>query len=211
MIKNQNQTEGMSFLDDHKKNESTQNNTKKISINLTQSLSENNSFNKHYRHNRSFSITSAISVSNLSIKRRESLFKSYPELEHEFGNMDKIDLKMLLANIIRNLLFIDVFCGFTNIAVVTWLYFDHFDYINNNYVVSELSNIYRVVCIILSVLVCIALIFRSSQNSKMKNVKFLLSMRNSGKKKNTIFIKFNLLKNKNFSRKEKIKLQEIIL
>lgn len=180
MIKNLNNTEGLSFLEDLKKNESTQNMTKKISQELSQNLSENNSFSKLYKKKR-FSINSAISISNVSIKRRDSLFITYPELVSEFGNLDKIDLKMLMTAIIKNLLYIDIFCVCTNILVVTWLYFDHFDYIYNDYKISDHSNIYRITCIILSVIVCIVLIYRSIQKYKMKNLKFLLSMRSTGK------------------------------
>jgi hypothetical protein len=185
----QSKTEGISFLDD-KRNDSTQNQTKKLTMLLNQSVSEDQSMKDAQLNRRSFSVGSVISRTNLSVNRRESLFRSFPELEREFGNLDKLDLKMLLAGLIRNLFFIDIFCSFTDIAVVTWLYFDHFDYIENYYVVSGTSNLYRLICLIISLLVCIALIFRSFKNSKIKNVKFLLSMRSTGMFNYYYFFKF---------------------
>ena len=116
-----------------------------------------------------------------SITRKQRVFKKYPELAKEFERFPVQQLKFLLKRERKLLIFVDLFCALMDLIVVTWMYFDHFDFIGNNYVISPSSNKSRVICIIISMCVCIAINLRFQVKKRLDNIKFILNMRNKSK------------------------------
>ena len=69
-----------------------------------------------------------------------------------------------------------MFCFFTDLMVVTWLYFNHFEYNKHNYHTNNSDDIQRFICLSFSLLVCLAITLRYKTCIKYNNLKFLLSL-----------------------------------
>lgn len=141
----------------------------------------------HHKNISNFTNSSLLSKNNSAISRMDRIFEKHPDLEKLFGgpnstiNRDPAHLKLLLNRWEKRLFISDIFCMIVNITVVTWLYFDNFDYVNNNYTITSNGNICRIVCFCLSLSVCFALYYRFYQKSKVEKLKYILNLRNTSK------------------------------
>ncbi len=122
---------------------------------------------------------SATLSGNLTTIRRQKLFRKYPALGKEYGILTENELKERLKKEGKYLFYTDIFCSISNLIVVTWLYFDHFDFIYNNYEVSPQSNTVRIICLVISAAVCLAIFYRFYKKFNFENLRFLLNKRNS--------------------------------
>jgi hypothetical protein len=120
---------------------------------------------------------------NSSITRKDKIMKRYPELQREFGKLSIPQLKFMLRREKKMLIFIDIFCMFIDLIVVTWLYFDHFNFISNDFKIDNTSNTARLICMGLSIAVIFAIILRLQNKRRYDNLKFIMNMRNKCNKK----------------------------
>lgn len=117
------------------------------------------------------------------IKRKDKIFKNHKDLDHKYGKYTLDQLKNLRIRQRRLLIFMDCFCALTDIAVVTWLYIDHFNWVNNKYITTTSSDINKSICLILSLFVCLLIAMRFFEKSKYENLKYILNMRSTVVKK----------------------------
>jgi hypothetical protein len=114
-----------------------------------------------------------------SINKRNHIFSKHPDIRNKYESFNIFELKKILYNQKKILIFIDFFCLIFNTIVVTWLYFDHFDYVNNRYLLIESMNNARYVCLFLSILCCVLLIIRNYIKNKYRVLQYILNLRNS--------------------------------
>jgi hypothetical protein len=94
--------------------------------------------------------------------------------------MQPLELKILLKRQKNILIALDFMCFLSNIVVVTWLYFNHFEYVNNSYVMSDEINTTRLICLGLSLLSCTSIIARSYNKITYRNIEYMLNIRTKG-------------------------------
>jgi hypothetical protein len=124
--------------------------------------------------------SSIISYQNSLKNRRDKLFKKHSYLESEYGKYEHEEFKSKFKSVENWMVFIDVFCAIADLITVTWMYFDHFEY-NRQFGVTDSMNYQRFICLAISFVVCILLVIRTVKRKVYETLKYLLSMRNSGK------------------------------
>jgi hypothetical protein len=75
----------------------------------------------------------------------------------------------------------DIICFSSNIIVVTWLYFDHFNYVENFYEMSDSINTVRFICLGLGLLAAMTIVARAYNKIIYKNIEFILGLRSKCK------------------------------
>jgi hypothetical protein len=80
---------------------------------------------------KSFTDTSNGKIQNSIEIKQSILLNHYPELSKIFGQMTSNEIKVLYKKFGNIILYIDVFSFVADLIVVTWLYFNHFDYNKN--------------------------------------------------------------------------------
>lgn len=118
---------------------------------------------------------------NSLVTRKDKIFKIHPELDKKYSNYDLNALKKLKNERTNLLKWIDNFCGVTDIIIITWLYFDHFDLLLNNFAATENSDRAKFICLCLSILVCIAIVIRYFIRNTLEDLNFILNIRHKGK------------------------------
>ena len=106
--------------------------------------------------------------------------------------MSPNEIKLLYKKFGNIILWIDIFSFIADLTVVTWLYFNHFNYNKNGYKTIKKDNIIRIICLILSFGVVIALIIRYRVYLQYQNVKYMLSLKASIPIQKISFIKLSL-------------------
>ena len=106
--------------------------------------------------------------------------------------MSPNEIKLLYKKFGNIILWIDIFSFIADLTVVTWLYFNHFNYNKNGYKTIKNDNIIRIICLILSFGVVIALIIRYRVYLQYQNVKYMLSLKASIPIQKISFIKLSL-------------------
>ena len=91
--------------------------------------------------------------------------------------MTSEQVKILYRQLSNYLVIIDSFCFIGDLLVVTWLYFNHFQYNSHGYKLTKSDNIQRIICLIISFIIILSLILRYNIHRKYQNVKFILSLR----------------------------------
>jgi hypothetical protein len=121
-------------------------------------------------------------VSNRSspdVIRRNEIYHKFANLR-KYKNFNSGELKLLLSRQRNVLFFLDVICFLSNLTVVTWLYFNHFKYVDNNYEMNDEINTDRLICLGLAVLSCLAIVARAINKRIFKNLEFILGLRSKG-------------------------------
>ena len=106
--------------------------------------------------------------------------------------MTSDEIKVLYKKFGNIILFIDIFSFVADLIVVTWLYFNHFDYNKNGYKPEKKDNIIRIICLALSLGVIIALCIRYKIYVQYQNVKFMLSLKATIPNQKISFLKLSL-------------------
>lgn len=115
--------------------------------------------------------------SNSIFHKKNLLIAKFPNLFIFFEKKTPDDIKLLYKKFRLRLLLIDIFNTIADLIVVTWLYFNHFEYNKHGYKPNRSDNIQRGICLAISVLVIISIIFRYFTKKSFQNIKYLLSMR----------------------------------
>ena len=115
------------------------------------------------------------------LKRKDILLNKFPQLKEQLIHETKEELHIKLNSNIRLLFWIDLISALADIVIISWAYYDHYDYIDSNYVISDSSNSKRFVFMIISLFICIALISRQFKNISFQNLNYLLGRRDTGK------------------------------
>ena len=102
------------------------------------------------------------------------------------------EIKVLYKKFGNIILYIDVFSFVADLIVVTWLYFNHFDYNKNGYKPKKRDNIIRIICLLLSLGVIIALCIRYRIYVQFQNVKYMLSLKATIPNQKITFSKLSL-------------------
>ena len=141
---------------------------------------------------KSFTDTSNGKIQNSIEIKQSILLNHYPELSKIFGQMTSNEIKVLYKKFGNIILYIDVFSFVADLIVVTWLYFNHFDYNKNGYKPKKKDNIIRIICLILSLGVIIALCIRYRIYVQYQNVKYMLSLKATIPNQKISFLKLSL-------------------
>jgi hypothetical protein len=142
---------------------------------------------------KSFTDSSNINRIQSSIEIKQTiLLNHYPELLKYYGQMSPNEIKLLYKKFGNIILWIDIFSFIADLTVVTWLYFNHFNYNKNGYKTIKKDNIIRIICLILSFGVVVALIIRYRVYLQYQNVKYMLSLKASIPIQKISFIKLSL-------------------
>jgi len=122
--------------------------------------------------------TSFISKKKSSIDLKQTyLLDHYSKLKEIFGELNSDEIKSLYKKFSKLLVLIDSFCFIADLIVVTWLYFNHFEYNKHGYKLNKSDKIQRWICAGLTFLVILALIVRYKIHKYYQNLKFILSLR----------------------------------
>lgn len=92
-----------------------------------------------------------------------------------YALLSERERKIVLDKIRLVLRFIDMILILMNITLCTLLYFDHFNYIKNQYLITSDSNQIRFLCLIISVLITILLVQRNKNIRTREVIKFYLN------------------------------------
>ena len=114
---------------------------------------------------------------NSFILRRELLITKFPKLKAVFFGLDIIEAKYYYKMYNKYILLLDVFCFVSDLIIVTWLYFNHFEYNSHGYRNNYCDNIQKLMCMMLSGLVIVSIILRYVYKQKMNNIKYILSLK----------------------------------
>jgi hypothetical protein len=117
---------------------------------------------------------------NAEVTRRNQVFRRFVNLRR-YKNLQPLELKVLLKRQRNILVALDFICFISNLIVVTWLYFNHFDYVNNSYIMSDDLNTTRLICLGLSFLSCTSIVARAYNKIIYRNVEFILNLRPKSK------------------------------
>lgn len=129
---------------------------------------------KNYGHARTLNNLKFFDYNTLSIKSR---LENLSKLELSFNNLegyDEKELKVEYNRLRRNLQVFDFIIAFLDLYVVTSLYFEHFDYLEQ-LKISDTGNILRIVAISISFITTILLVLSFYNKIKFENVKYILS------------------------------------
>ena len=67
----------------------------------------------------------------------------------------------------------------SNIVVVTWMYLDNFDFVNNHYELNSSMNNARTICLGLSIISCLLIVIRNYNKTKYRVIQYVLNIRTS--------------------------------
>lgn len=109
--------------------------------------------------------------------KKTMLVSKFPNLFMQFDKKEPDEIKKLYKSYRKKLIFIDCFASLADLTVVTWLYFNHFNYNKHGYKTNKSDNIQRIICLIITVLVIISIIWRYICKKTAQNYKYLLSLR----------------------------------
>ena len=107
---------------------------------------------------------------NSFILRRELMITKFPKLKAVFFGLDIIEAKYYYKMYNKYILLLDVFCFVSDLIIVTWLYFNHFEYNSHGYRNNYCDNIQKLMCMMLSGLVIVSIILRYVYKQKMNKV-----------------------------------------
>jgi hypothetical protein len=113
------------------------------------------------------------------MKRKDILLNKLPDLNQKLENLGKEQLEILLIKTKKLIFWIDTISAITDFIIVTWAYYDHYNYIDSNYVISDSSNVNRIIFLFLSILICISLVIRQFQEISYENLNYLLAKRDT--------------------------------
>lgn len=144
---------------------------------------------KEARKSRTNSIEDNASIKEAQFaKRKRILIEQHSFLRSRFELKNKIDIKKLYYKIERWLMVIDLFCFFADLIVVSWLYFNHFEYNKHNYCTNTFDNVQRFICLGITILVLVSLVVRYIIKQQYINCKYLLFLRVQGNNISSILI-----------------------
>lgn len=123
--------------------------------------------------------TSAIMFNGIAVKRRMNIFLKYPKLKKKFENYSEIQLYKQMVRQRHILLINDILTCAIDIVIVCWLYFDNFDYVENDYQLKDSDNICRIFCLVLSLIVVSLLLLRNYNKQTYENLKYLQNLRSN--------------------------------
>ena len=89
-------------------------------------------------------------------------------------DIDRYSLSIEYSSLKFRLQVIDIIIAILDVIVLTSFYFEHFNYLDN-FVIGDVGNIIRIVNLIISIIVCIILIFRYFINIKFEYIKYILN------------------------------------
>jgi hypothetical protein len=112
-----------------------------------------------------------------TIVKRNNIFKKYSDLGREYNQYDSFQLKKLLERQKNWLFVIDFLNLLSNIVVVTWMYLDNFDFVNNFYVLNDSINNARIMCVGLSIASCVLITIRNFNKRKHRVIQYVLNIR----------------------------------
>jgi hypothetical protein len=115
------------------------------------------------------------------MKRKDILLNKFPDINQKLQNLGKEQLEILLIKTKKLIFWIDTISAITDLIIVTWAYYDHYNYIDSNYVISDTSNVNRIIFLFLSILICISLVIRQFQEISYENLNYLLAKRDTCK------------------------------
>jgi hypothetical protein len=108
--------------------------------------------------------------------RRKALITKYSQLS-KYQDYEVPELKILINKQRNKILISDTVAVISNIIIVTWLYFNHFEYVNNNYEMTSSINIERCICLGLAIITCISIIAKAYNKRLLKDLEFILGLR----------------------------------
>jgi hypothetical protein len=114
-----------------------------------------------------------------TLVKRNNIFKKYSDLGRDYNEFDTFQLKKLLERQKKWLCVIDFLNLFSNIVVVTWMYLDNFDFVGNEYILSDSMNNARIMCVGLSIASCLLLTIRNFHKRKYRVIQYVLNIRTS--------------------------------
>ena len=123
------------------------------------------------------------------------LIGKFPNLFLQFDKKEPDEIKKFYKSYRIKLILIDCFAFLADLTVVTWLYFNHFNYNMHGYKTNKSDNIQRIICLVITALVIISLIWRYFCKKTVQNYKYLLGLRGTlpSQKLNIPFLIFEVI------------------
>lgn len=130
--------------------------------------------NQLYSHVNTLKNLKFYDFNSVAIKSRIDNLSKLDISFNEFSTMDRYQITNKYNKLRTYLKVLDFIIAILDIFVVTSLYFEHFEYLDNLDITSS-GNIWRIVCTCISLIVLILLGLRFYIKLKFENVKYILS------------------------------------